>query len=297
MLRGIVNESLLPIVPVSVKKLDGDWQKLNVLCDTGADGGLVLGRATLSRHGVAIAPDRNALATIDPADLPGDSISVSHYWVELEGYPRLVEAEIREKLRFCGLIGTDLLQGRRITMDVRENGTVNIDRTPSPSRRRSGLRKSQLQHRSSEYPPLSMKLPWADVTIKDGEGRCQTISANVDTGTNGELTLPPSDVERLGLRLLDKCRVNTINGEVNASCGEVEIVWQGCHRTVQCIQREDVDRPIIGMKLLSCNRITIDFEPSGASVRIAPIKRQSYADRLRHRFAGLLRWRGRASCP
>ena len=280
MISGIVNEKLLPIIPIRVKKLDGAWQKLSVLLDTASDRGLVLRRATAIRHGIAIAPDRNALATIDPADLPSNSISISHYWVELEGYPRPVEAEIREKLHFSGLLGTDLMQGRRITMDVREKGTVNIDRIPSPSRRRSGLRKSQLQHRSSEYPPLSMKLPWADVTIKDGEGRCQTISANVDTGDNGKLSLPPSHVERFGLGLLAKCWVNTINGPVNASCGEVEIVWQGCHRTVQCIQRQDLDRPIIGMKLLSGKRITIDFELSGASLRIAPIPRQSFAERL-----------------
>ena len=259
------------MVPIKVRKLDGNWQELCVLLDTGAEVGFTLAETTARELGIAMAPDRDAPATIDPANLPDGAIFISPYWVELEGYPRRVEAEIREKLRFSGLIGADLLQGRRITMDVRENGIVNIDRIPSPSRRRGRLRKSQRQQPSSEYPPLSMKLPWADVTIKDGEGRCQTIGANVDTGDNGDLSLPPSDVERLGLGLFGKCWVDTINGPVNESCGEVEIVWLGRHRRAQCIQRQDLDRPIIGMNLLSGKRITIDFDYVQPCVEIACI--------------------------
>ena len=245
----------------------------------------MLDRATVIQHGIAIGPDCNALATVDPVDLPGDSILMSPHWVELllEECAMPVKAEIREPLDFSGVIGTNLLQGRRMTIDVLTNEAVTIDWIPSSP------------NRFYEYPSLSGKLPWIDVTIKDREGRCQTISANVDTGNSEELTLPPSCVKELGLRLLNKCWVKTINGPVNASCGEVEIVWQGCHRTAKCIEREDMDRAIIGMSLLSGKRITIDFELSGASLRIAPIPRsamsnknflQSFAEYLRRRFAG-----------
>ena len=236
----------------------------------------MLPRDTLYRHGIALAPDRNAPATIDPEDLPGDSISAFPHWVELllEGHPRPAEAEIRDLPSLSGLIGMKLWHGRRITMDVVKKGAVTIDSIPSPTvlaRLKSRFHTPTVQCHSSEYPPLSMRLPWVDVTIKDIEGRYHTICANVDTGNSGHLTLPPSCVEGFGLGLLAKCRVNAIGGKVNASCGDVDIVWRGSHRTVECIQREDVDRPIIGMKLLSGKRITIDFDYLPPTVGIGPI--------------------------
>ncbi len=309
MISGFVNDHLLPIIPVSVKRLDENWENLDILLDTGADTGLMLGRATVERHGIALSPGRNVPATIDPGELPGNSITISPFWVELilEEHSQLVKADIREMHKLSGLLGTDFLQDRTITMDVVKDGAVNIDRIPAPpspsflARLRSGLRKPKLQYYPSQNPKLPRKLPWAEVTIKDSKRRSQTIYANVDTGDNGQLSLPPSEVERLGLRIRDKFRVNTIDGEVDASCGEVEIVWQGIPRTVECIQRQELDRPIIGMKLLSGNRITIDFDcVSQPAVEIAPIPRpalpnegflQSFGDRLWHKLAGRLWWR------
>ena len=309
MISGFVNEHHLPIIPVSVKKLDGNWQNLDILLDTGSNSGLVLESATVNRYGIALGPDRNVLATIDPAELPGNSITISPFWVELllEGYSQPVKAEIREVYHLSGLIGTDFLQGRRITMDVVKDGTVNIDWIPAPPSPsfldclRIGFRKPKLPYYPSQSPILPRILPWADVTIKDREGRTQTIYANVDSGDSGELTLPPSYIKSFGLMLPNKCRVITIDGEVDASCGELEIIWQGCHRTILCVQRQELDRPIIGMKLLSGNRITIDFDyVSQPVVEIAPIPRsalsnesflQSFGDRLRHKLAGRLWWR------
>lgn len=298
MISGVVNEFLLPIIPVSVKKLDGDWQKLDILLDTGAEVGLVLGRSTINRHGIAIGPDCSQLATIDPVDLPDTSIPLSPFWVELllEGYPRPVEAEIRELHHLSGLIGTHLLQGRRITMDVVKNGTVNIDWIPAPTRLariRSLIRRPERQLPSLEYV---WKLPWVDVAIRDSEGRCQTLSANVDTGCSEQLSLSPSYVERFGFRLLDECRVITAGGTVDVNCGEVGMFWQGGLRTVECVQRQEGHPPLIGMKLLCGNRITIefDFDYLAPAVAIAPIPRsassnkgflQSFTDRLRHRLA------------
>ena len=296
MINGRINDDFLPIVPIFVKRLDGNWQKLNVICDTGNDGDLVLGRAAVYRHDIAIAPACNAEARIDPKDLSTNSISESRFWVELkwEENPQLVEAKFCKLHKYSGLLGTNLLQYRRLTIDMVRNGVVNIDRVPPPTshaQHTSQFRTSKMHCHNPEDPSLSNKLPWEEIKIKDVDGKYHTINVNLDTGNNGELTLPPSHVRRFGFRLLNKCRVNVMGREVNASCGDVEVVWQGCHRTVQCIEREDVDRPIIGTKLLSGNQITIYFESTGTYLSITPIGRNSFADRLRQKFAWRERWR------
>ena len=296
-MRGTVNESLLPIIPASFKKLDGDWQKLRVLLDTGSKVGLMLAEATVSQHGIAIRYDYNSPASIGPILRLGNSMPMPPHWVELqlEGIPRVVENKILETDDFSGVIGPSLLLNRRITIDVVRNGAVEIDWIPAPTsldRIRSLIRKPKRQRPSPEY---IWQLPWVDMAIKDSEGRWQPFSANVDTGDSGQLSLPPSYVERFGLRLPGECRVNTPDGPFDTSCGEVEICWQGSPCTVQCIERQDINPPLIGMKLLRGNRITIDFDYLPSVVEIAPIPRsassnknflQSSKDRLRRRFAG-----------
>ncbi len=281
MISGTVNEYLLPMVPVSVKKLDGDWQKLNILLDTGSEVCFVLKGAKVSRYCIATEPRYNLPTFIDPLQLGSASMPMLPCRVELllEGNPRVVEAQILERHDFSGHMGPDFLLNRRITIDVMKNGVVEIDWIPAPtplSRIRSLIRKPERQRPSLGYV---WKLPWVDVAIKDSEGRWRPFSANVDTGDSEELSLPPSKVERFGLRLLDKCRVNTIDGPVDASCGEVEVFWQGSPRTVRCIQRQEKPPPLIGMKMLRGNRITIDVDCLAPVVEIARIPRSESSNK------------------
>ena len=228
---------------------------------------------------------------------------MSPYWVELqlEGYSRVVEAQILKTDDFSGAIGPDLLLNKRITVDVVENELVEIDEIPEPTpfdRIRGLIRRPERQWPSSEYV---WNLPWTNLKVRDSAGEWQPLTANVDTGNSQQLSLPTSYVERFGLRLPGKCQVRTSDGPSDASCGDVEVVWQGSERTVRCIQWQKLDRPIIGMKLLSGKRITIDLDQCAPMVNIAPMPRlassnrnflQSFAERLRHRFAGRSRWRG-----
>ena len=297
MIKGIVSGHLLPMIPVSLKKLDGDWQNLNILLDTGSEVGFMLPETTASRHGIAIRLDYNSPASIVSVQRLGNSMPMSPCWVELqlEGYPRVVEAQIISRDAFSGVIGPTLLLNRRITMDIVEHGEVSIDRIPAPTalaRIRSLIRKPERQWPSLEYV---WKLPWLDVAIKDSRGRWRSFSANVDTGDNGALSLPPSYVEEFGLGLFDKCTVNTVDGPLNASCGQVEILWQGSPCTVQCIQRQEQHPPLIGMKLLRGNRMTIDVGDPAPLAQIARIPRSALANkgsfqsswnRIRHRFGG-----------
>ncbi len=250
------------MVPVNVKKVDGGWQELSILLDTGSEFGFMLAETTANEHGIAVRYNRDSPASIGPILRPGDSMPMPPLWVklQLEGIPRVVEIKILKTDDFAGVIGPSLLLDRRITIDVVRNGPVEIDQIPPPTfldRIRCLILKHERQRPSLKY---GWQLPWIDVAIRDSKGKWRCFSANVDTGNSEQLSLPPSYVERFGLRLPDKCWVNTSDGPINASCGEVEMFWQGSPCTVQCIQHQQGKPPLIGMKLLSGNRITIDVE-------------------------------------
>lgn len=277
MISGSVNKDLLPMVPVKVKKLDGDWQELCVLLDTVSEFGFMLSETTASELGIAVRYDGDSPASIGPILRLGDSMPMPPHWVklQLEGNSRVVEAKIIKTDDFAAVIGPSLVLNRRITIDVVRNGTVAIDQIPAPTlldRIRSRILKQERQRPSFEYV---WKLPWIDVAVRDSKGRWQCFSANVDTGNSEQLSLPPNKVEEFGLRLPGKCWVNAPDGPFHASCGEVEMFWQGSPCTVQCIQHQQGKPPLIGMKLLSGKRITIDFDYVSSCVEIARIPRSA----------------------
>ena len=168
MISGFVNENLLPMVPVNVKKLDGDWQELSVLLDTGSEFGFMLAETPASELGIAVRYDRDSPASIGPILRPGDSMPVPPHWVklQLEGNSRVVEAKTLKSDDFAGLIGPSLLLNRRITIDVVRNGAVEIGQIPAPTlldHIRSRILKHERQRPSLEYV---WKLPWIDVAIR-----------------------------------------------------------------------------------------------------------------------------------
>ena len=266
MISGSLNNYGNPIIPVSVKKLNGKWQNLNFLLDTGSELDCMLAEAAAIEHGIAIRPDRDSQATIPLSTLPDDSIPPPPCWVELqiEGNSRVVKTEVKSfrKDEFSGVIGPKLLLSRRITIDVEKCGAVTIDSIPAPTR----LDQIRKWIRKPEQPPNfwewehNWKLPWMDIAIRDSAARQQPLRVNVDTGDSGQLSLPPSKVEGFGFRLPGRCEVDTPDGPLVTSCGEVEIHWQGELISVQCIQRLEHNPPLIGMKLLRGNRMTIDVD-------------------------------------
>ena len=257
MIRGKVNKKLVPMIPVSIKKPNWDWLELNVLLDTGYGGEFMMALATLR--------DFYNLSSIDQIPYLGNSMSTPYKWVELkldENPTKEVKAEIIKPNHFPGVIGPSLLLSKRIVIDVEEDGLVEIDWIPRPIRptlptRLLGLiRKPKRKRPSCEY---RWKLPWVNLKVRDSTGEWQPLTVNVDTGDDGELSLPPSLVERFGLKLPYKCRVNTPCGPLDTCCGKVKIFWEGNPCTVQCVQLQEKNPPLIGMNLLRGKRITIDL--------------------------------------
>ena len=262
MISGFLNEKLLPIIPGSLMKTDGDWQDLCVLLDTGSEFGFMLPENTIRTHNIDTRWSRDFPTFIEPTLRLENSKSMPPRWIELqlEENTREVEAKIITDDEFHGVIGPSLLLDRRITINVEKCGAVEIDWIPPPTlldRIRSLIRKPERQRPSFDY---IWKLPWVNVAVKDSEGKRQCFSANVDTGDSGQLSLPPSYVERFGLELPGKCQVRTPDGLLDASCGEAEMFWQGSPCTVKCVQHQEEKPPLIGIKLLRGNRITIDID-------------------------------------
>ncbi len=266
MISGSLNKYLLPVIPVSVKKLDGMWQKLDFLLDTGSEFSCMLSEAAAIQYDIAARPHCNSPASFRLSQRPDNSIPLSTCWVELqmEGNSRVVKTKLKsfKTDHFSGVIGPGFLLERRITIDVEKNGAVEIDCIPSPThldRIRRRILKSEQPRNFWEWEH-NWKLPWMDLAIRDSAGRRQPLRVNVDTGDSEQLSLPPSKVEEFGLRLPGRCEVDTPDGPLATSCGEVEMYWQGEPINVQCIQRLEDNPPLIGMKLLRGNRITIDVD-------------------------------------
>ena len=147
------------MVPVSVKKLDGDWQKLSILLDTGSEVGFMLAETTVSQHSIAIRHDYNSPASIGPLQRSGNGIPMPPCWVELqmEGNSRVVEVQTLKTDDFSGVIGPTLLLNRRVTIDVVNNGAVEIDWISASTpldRIRSLIRRPERQWAFSQLTTL-----------------------------------------------------------------------------------------------------------------------------------------------
>ena len=269
---GRVNERLIPIVPVGVRREENEWQEVNLLLDTGFNGDLCLEAPLLDRHCLATRPPRQ-LVTPDEAleryDCRGPN---APYELEVlwKRFPRdaslRLMREYAEDRPFCGMLGTGLLRYHMVTVDVVEGGTVTVDDVHSSTERRGPRwRPGKNKHPRPSTENLeeylewfSEHLPWTNLPVQDSAGRWRSVWVNVDTGDNGELTLPTSWVAKLGLKLPETSTIQTPNGSESVNQGDGKVKWQGRERWVKCQHREGVP-PLIGMKLLQGNRVTMDF--------------------------------------
>ena len=94
------------------------------------------------------------------------------------------------------------------------------------------------------------------------------IEAVVDTGFDGELTLPLGLIQRLGYPYVGFTRGTLADGSaVRFDYHEGRLLWHGEERTVVVLAAGEAGNPLVGMALLRGSRLTIDALPGGA-VRI-----------------------------
>ena len=96
-------------------------------------------------------------------------------------------------------------------------------------------------------------------------GEIHTVQAVLDTGFDGELSLPESVISELGVPLYDDFVSTMADGRKAKFLGyEGNIVWHGRRRSVLVLQ--NAGEPLLGMRLLWRNRITIDAYANGSVV-------------------------------
>ena len=305
MLNGIVDDHLLPIVPVDIKREDNEWQELSLVLDTGFDGEIALDAALLDRYSLATQPQRELLMRKETLDWYNTNKALRRPTVELLRHEssrtaslHILEEDLLGKHPFSGLLGIGLLMYHHVTVDAVKGGATTVKTNPPPTRRvmnpwNLGKRKRQQPSRENleEYLKwCNVNVPWTNLPVKDSGGRWHTAWVKVDTGSNGGLTLPTSWVTKLNLRLPYKCQVYGPKGMIQADQGKAVIFWQGKEQQVDCIHREDDVPPLIGMELLQGNRITMDFSCCRPAAEIQRIPRRtgtirgffdSVGDRLR----------------
>ena len=262
---GTVSKWMVPIVEVGFRQWSEHWQSLNVLLDTGYHREFRINRNVRDQLGLPLVFTA-ASGPFTKAELLLGGIS-----------KRVNEVEMFEGIYFDGALGTALLHGLRITIDVEKNGEVHIDRIPRPmldgliQHLKHRIAKFKRQFASGQHRPWFRALPWTYITIKDRNGGWQTLKANVDTGSNTDLSLPPAWIEKLGLRLPDKDEVETWGGLMDVRQGKVDVRWLGCQQPANCVERRDMDRPIVGMNLFRGKRIIIDLDYEMPPVEITDI--------------------------
>jgi clan AA aspartic protease len=110
------------------------------------------------------------------------------------------------------------------------------------------------------------------LTVRGPQGQRRRISAVIDTGYNGTLTLPPDVIADLGLPWIQIAEVTLGDGstiECNTFAGIV--VWN--RKPINILIEEAEATPLVGMELMQGFRLTIDVERRGR-MTIKPLRRR-----------------------
>jgi clan AA aspartic protease len=115
----------------------------------------------------------------------------------------------------------------------------------------------------------SSRHPIVRLVIQGPEGATNMIEAIVDTGFNGELTLPLASIDALRLAWSQSGRALLADGsEILFDSYEAVIEWDGAARPVTVDAAES--EPLIGMALLDGYVLTVHAIAGGA-VTITPL--------------------------
>lgn len=108
-----------------------------------------------------------------------------------------------------------------------------------------------------------LRQPAVSIVVIAANDQCWTIDANVDTGFSGDLTLPKSAIEQLGLPLATRSNSYRIGSGAMATFNTYDgtILWHDSRRKVTVLESEIT--PIIGVGLLWDNNLSIDFKHRG----------------------------------
>ena len=100
------------------------------------------------------------------------------------------------------------------------------------------------------------------LNVLPARGDAQSVTAVIDTGFNGYLTLPAETIEALTLSFHSYAEAELGDGHIIVLRKfEGEVLWNGLPRAVTILQTQGA--PLVGMALLEKHRIRIDVIPRG----------------------------------
>ncbi len=100
------------------------------------------------------------------------------------------------------------------------------------------------------------------MSVMDADGEPQRYDVIVDTGCTGWLTLPESDIRRLGLARAGSRDSITASGNAEEfDYYETWVLWHGQLHEVEIFQ--SIDQPLLGMELLEGSRVAVNAWDDG----------------------------------
>ncbi len=107
--------------------------------------------------------------------------------------------------------------------------------------------------------------PLVTIDIENGNGVLQSLEVIVDTGFNGDLTLPSGLIRRLRLPYSGQDFANLADGRPIRTYNYAGVVsWHEKPRNVTVIETDG--EPLLGMSLLLDSKLTVSARPGGEVV-------------------------------
>jgi clan AA aspartic protease len=107
------------------------------------------------------------------------------------------------------------------------------------------------------------------LAVIGSDGGARSVEAVIDTGFNGELTLPKEIAEALALPLVGNRRAELADGNsITLDVYFAKVRWGDQDREVLALQTDG--GPLIGMSLLAGHRVVMDVV-TGGELTISPL--------------------------
>lgn len=104
--------------------------------------------------------------------------------------------------------------------------------------------------------------PMVAVSVVDDNGHRWRQEVIVDTGFNGDLTLPRDIIQEMGLRLYGLSEVTLADGQINLYYHyEATVLWEGVIRPVYVMESED--QLLLGTGLVEGRTLTVQMWAGG----------------------------------
>lgn len=107
-----------------------------------------------------------------------------------------------------------------------------------------------------------LRCPSVPIVLVDGGGRDWSIEAQVDTGFTGELTLPISAIDSLGLEASGFSTYRVGDGSLTSFNSYYATIRSGNGVRYITVLESETD-PLVGVGLLWDNNLSIDFRHGG----------------------------------